>query len=239
LSETPVKLYTDSGELLKLYNRFLEIFGIDSAVGSLLTLERLIKRFPPSLWKPFFKEKVPFDGGYLLVYENEGLIFVDVNGNLNHYWLNLKALELLIKLLPLRKWGGLIAVDFVDIPNKTLRERLKEEIKKRVIPFDCKALGFTNGGLYEILCPKRVTPLLKIFKDYSDYCDCWVKSDYLLFLEIAESLKNFTSQGVEIVLHPHRGEVERLLSQLSAVKVKVKFDPAVGINRFKLLVGNG
>jgi hypothetical protein len=239
LSETPLKLYTESGEFVKRYNRFLELFGITSAESSPLTLERLIRRFPPSLWEPFFKERVPFDGGYLLIYENEGLIFVDVNGNLSHYLLNLKALELLTKLLPLRKWGGLIAVDFVDIPNKALKERLKEEIKKRLTPFECKALGFTNGGLFEILCPKRVPPLLKLLRVHSTFCDCAVKSDYLLFLEIAESLKDFTSQEVEVVLHPHRGGMERLFCLLSGVKIKVKWDPAVGINRFKLLVGNG
>ncbi|HID79443.1 MAG TPA: hypothetical protein EYP42_02805, partial [Aquificales bacterium] len=157
-----VKLFTERDDILKNYREFLKTFGLNSAEAFLLTLEKLVKKFSPSLWKGFFNQKIAFEGGYLLIYENEGLVFIDVNGNLNHYKLNLKALELIAKLLPLRKWGGLIAVDFIDLPNKPLKEKLKEAIKRRLLLLDCKGLGFTNGGLYEIVCPKRVPPILQI-----------------------------------------------------------------------------
>ncbi|RTZ59864.1 MAG: hypothetical protein DSZ31_03145 [Gammaproteobacteria bacterium] len=234
-----VKLFTESVEVLKNYREFLKIFGLNSAEATLLTLEKLVKKFPPSLWKGFFSQKVTFEGGYLLIYENEGLVFIDVNGNLNHYTLNLKALELITKLLPLRKWGGLIAVDFVDIPNRALKEKLKEEIKKRLNLLGCKGLGFTNGGLYEILCPKRVSPILQILEVYSPFCGCKVKSNGLLFLEIVWKISEFTSQSIWVILHPYRKGIETLFSKLSKGWVKVKFDPAVGVNEFKLLVGNG
>ena len=163
----------EGGEYLLSEDRFIsthlelfkEIFQ-KQVYWEIYPLRELVRKVPPSEVETLtLNEKVPFDGGYLLIKEIEGLVFVDVNGYLTSFELNTKAGKVLLKLMRLRKWGGLIAVDFVNFRTPAERERFKNWFKKELIKTPCKGLGFTNGGVYEILCPRRYKSLLEVLTE--------------------------------------------------------------------------
>ena len=202
-----------------------------------LPFRELVKVFPPSgLESLVLSERVPFDGGFLLVRETEGLIFIDVNGNLRPAELNRRAAGEIVRLFNLRKWGGLIAVDFVNFKTPAERESFKKWFKEFLLKTPCKGLGFTNGGLYEMLCPRRVRTLSEVLTEKNPYCGRWKRNDFLL-LEVLEKIADPKGETPRVKLHPLREGIRKLLEERFNLPLQVEFDCSIPPDRFEVEFG--
>ena len=226
-----VKLRAES--LSKDILKGAEFFGFKPKV-ELKTLPKLLKRVEFSKNVNFLLSKrVEFEGGYLLIRPFEGFTFVDVNGYLKPFSLNLRAAKTLPSLLGLKNIGGTLLVDFANMENPKERKIFKEHLREILKRTDCKGFGFTNLGLYEIVCPKRVPTVWERLNVYSDYCGCEIKRDELLALEILERLASFREEKPTFKLHPIRRGVENLVKKRDRW-VRFEFDCSVGLNLFSI-----
>ena len=200
------------------------------------SLERLLKlsNFGKNVGK-VLNPLVTFEGGNILVQPLKGYTFIDVNGHLNAYLLNKRAAGVVKREIRLRKLGGLIGVDFARVVNRREKQLLKEFLKKTFAPLGCKALGFTNGGVYELLCPKTVPPLQERLTEYNPYCGCGWKRNSLLELEILEKLLPFKGEEKTLKLHPLREELGKRIREKYIGKLKVVLDCSLSPNSFLLL----
>ena len=100
-------------------------------------------------------------GGFIVIDKTEALTAIDVNtghfvGNLNLsdtvYKVNIEAAETIMRQLRLRDIGGIIVVDFIDMPKaerkEGLMEFLRNEAKKDKVRTD--VIDMTPLGLVEI-----------------------------------------------------------------------------------------
>lgn len=228
------KLLTEDWSITNRLEFFKKIFRVEFFFKT-APVGELVKISPPSeIERLTLSERVGFDGGYLLVGENRGLIFVDVNGNPNASVLNRRAAEALFRLIKLRRWGGLIAVDFVSFKNPAERKPFKNWLKGGLLKTPCKGLGFTNGGLYEILCPRRTPSLSEVLTQYSPYCGR-IKRDEFLLLEVLEKMANPRGETPKVRLHPIRKGLEKRIGERLGYKPIVEFDCDIPPDRFEVL----
>ena len=110
-------------------------------------------------------------GAYLVIDVCEAMTVIDVNSgkNTNHsgneetfLQVNLQAAQQIARLMRLRKMGGIIIVDFIDMKSDGSRERVSDYMKKLLLrdPVKCTVHGFTQLGLMEIT-RKKMFDVLK------------------------------------------------------------------------------
>jgi len=220
------RLVADDGRALEGAKNFLNLLE-KNWEAELLPTRRAVKGAKISTLKGLlFGERFNFEGGNLVFKHFEGFVGVDVNGFGNHFEINRRGFELLLKLLRISKTGGLTAVDLITPKTKEERERLKEtlrELVQKIHPF-CKALGFTNGGLFELFCPFEYKPLRLSLGVPNPYCPSErVPSDELLALSVLEKLPS-SSGDYLIRLHPLRVKVAEKLRGFVYGKLKVEED---------------
>jgi len=185
-----------------------------------------------------FEEKFPFDGGFLLIKRFEGFTLIDVNGSGNHFSLNLKGFQILVKLVRLNRLGGTLIVD--PVTPKTTGER--RELKRKVVqlfeslPYRCKVFGFTNGGLFEISCPVREKPLYQRLGERPPFCPSGVVSNGELFtFAVASALLPFRGNDVKIKVHPWRESAISLLAKEFEGNIHPVLDWKLHPDRFEIL----
>lgn len=216
-------------------NNFLELFPFVEAKSEIISTYRLLSKgiFSKKL-PPLLGEKILFPHGYFLVYENPGLVFVDINGTIGGDELSIYSLESLVRLFKIRQWGGLISVDF-PLRKKETAERVKVYLREKLFPLECKVLGFTNGGLLEILCPKRVKTTLEQITERNEYLNCnWFKNDFFL-LRVAEVIVSYKGNVSKVLLNPLRKGMEEKLKGLTGFNIPVEFDWKVPPDGFELV----
>lgn len=121
-------------------------------------------------------------GGYIVIDQTEALTAIDVNTgkyvgstNLADTVLktNLEAAVEIARQLRLRNIGGIIIIDFIDMPNpghqNQVLDRLEEEIKRDKIKTNI--LGLTQLGLVEMTRKKVRQGLENVLLKACPYCD--------------------------------------------------------------------
>ncbi len=219
-------------ELCEKLNILGELFGIET-LCRVESLRKLLLRFSFSrLAGLLFKDRIDFDGGFFLLGGAGNITVVDVNGYGSAEFINRKAVELLERLKLVGRLEGRILVDFVGLFKD---KNLKEFVKERFSPLGCSLLGYTNGGLLEVVCPVLRESIFDRLSVFSEVCRKRVKSDRFLLYEVLERLYTFKGESAILKLHPSReglkGEVEKLYEG----KVKVFPDPTVAIDNFEIL----
>ncbi len=100
-------------------------------------------------------------GGFIVIDKTEALTAIDVNsgkfvGDLNLsdtvYKVNVEAAEMILKQIRLRDIGGIIIVDFIDMPNDEDKENLMQFMRKEALKdrMKTKIIDMTPLGLVEI-----------------------------------------------------------------------------------------
>lgn len=121
-------------------------------------------------------------GGYLVIDQSEALTAIDVNTgkfvgttNLEDTVLktNLEAVSEIARQLRLRKIGGIVIVDFIDMSQEAHRNKvlqaLEEEIRKDKTKTNI--LGITQLGLVEMTRKKVRPSLSEVLQKPCPYCD--------------------------------------------------------------------
>lgn len=206
--------------------RFIEEIKEPPSAGLGGTFEVVKSALITRLVETVFSHRFGFEGGNLILRKFEGFVGVDLNGFGNRLELNLKGFEKLLEILRISKLGGLVAVDLITPSGRAesglLREKLRGLILKKA-PF-CKLLGFTNGGLTEILCPYGYKPLLYSLGVENPYCPSeFVPSDEILTLSVLERIPD-PSGDYRIKLHPFRETVPGKLRKFLYGKVETEWD---------------
>jgi len=223
------KVYNEKVDELKALFPFLEV---DS--GNLSTLKLLSKGLLTGKLLPLTGERVEFPHGYFFVYENPALVFLDVNGTIRGNELSLFAVEGFLRLLKIRQWGGLIAVDF-PTKDRFTEKTLKGILKEKLFPYGCKVLGFTNGGLLEILCPKRVRTTLERIREKNNYLNChWYRGDFFTLL-VGEKVATFKGFLKGVKVNPLRKGLEEKLKKLIGLEFPIMYDWNVPPDGFELI----
>lgn len=144
----PLRLYTDS--LLPLH----KLYAVDSRLRELLDKKVWLK-----------------SGGYLIIEPTEALISIDVNSGKYErgkdkeeavFRINLEAAEMIAVQLRARNLSGMILVDFINMKDSGLEQKLMEYMRSLLrrdsIPAD--VIDMTGLGLMEIT-RKKVRPSLR------------------------------------------------------------------------------
>jgi len=225
------KVKTFKSELCQFKDRFEEIFNIPIEC-SILPLRQLLKELDiDSIARFLFSEKIPFEGGYLIVGEVGGITVMDVNGYSSKKEINRNALKTIRRYLQINRTGGTVVVDFAGLKK---RENLKEFAKQLLTPLGCSVKGFTNGGLFEIVCPKKVPSVNFRLSEENKICQRRVKSSQLVAYQIGGLLSTKRGGKVKVVLNPLRKELEEYLKDLYWVNLEFSFDWGVPIDGYLL-----
>lgn len=128
---------------------------------------------------PLRANPYPLDGGgFLIVEPGHTLTAIDVNtkplnlagqesflnSNMaNLYEFNLNAAPEIARLIKILKLGGLIIVDFPRLTDFHQKEDLKKKMRLFLKGTDIQVLGFTKGGLMELIAPRLEPTLFQRF----------------------------------------------------------------------------
>ncbi len=168
-------------------------------------------------------------GGYIVIDQTEALTAIDVNtgkyvGSLNLadtvLKTNLEAAVEIARQLRLRNIGGIIIIDFIDMPNPAhqnlVLQQLEEEIKKDKVKTN--VLGLTQLGLVEVTRKKVRQGLENVLLRPCPYCEGKGK----VLSEETTSIRA-------------KNEILKLAQHTSAEAILVEVHPSVA----SLLVGSG
>jgi len=216
-------------ELCKDLKPFEELVGFNVPCGE-VTLEKFLKEANFSKFSNYlFSQRKNFDGGYLLTGEVGGITVIDVNGYGSKSDINQNALKEIVRFVKTNRVGGVIVIDFAGLK---MDPNLKGELKRLLAPLRCSVRGFTNSGLFEIVCPKLGPTVKERMGEYSPVCDNLVKSDEVLLYEILEQIPQVYTEKVLIKLNPLRKGLEEKLSQLLRKKFEIFLNWEIPINKF-------
>ncbi|MBI3211591.1 MAG: ribonuclease E/G [Simkania negevensis] len=174
-------------------------------------LERSLRR---KIWLP--------SGGYLFFDKTEAMYTIDVNSGRGSSMgervdveetivkLNLEAVHEIARQLRIRKVGGLIICDFVDMRSKknqrrvlsALKEAMKEDSAK------CTILGMSEFGLVEMTRQRSRTSLIQTLFTSCPYCtgNGLIKNHESISIEIERALKRVLlleeQLHIRLVTHP-------------------------------------
>ncbi|AEH50389.1 Rne/Rng family ribonuclease [Pseudothermotoga thermarum] len=120
-------------------------------------------------------------GGYVAIDITEALTVFDVNsasfvGEKNHaelaHRINIEAAREIARQLRLRNIGGMIIVDFIDVPSKEYRDKLVKELQEAVKKDSARVelIGFTKLGLFEMTRKRKQIPLDQVFFSTCPIC---------------------------------------------------------------------
>lgn len=108
-------------------------------------------------------------GGFLVLDPCEAALMIDVNSGQDTckagdlaLKVNLEAAREIARLLRLRRAGGIILIDFIDMPGSEQRQQVQAALEEalREDPVKSEVLGFTRLGLMEMTRKKAQAPLL-------------------------------------------------------------------------------
>lgn len=162
----------------------LENFSIDIPLeewhGSISAFEffRINEKIGEAL-----KEEVVLESGIRLRFqETEALCSIDVNTSsfrggkdIEHtaLWANLIAAKEIAKQVKLRRVGGIVIIDFIDMREEKNKERilssLKRELRKRKVK--ASVMGITRLGLVEMSVKKEGKSLLYAMTEKCEGCE--------------------------------------------------------------------
>lgn len=112
------------------------------------------------------------NGAYLFVDETEALTVIDVNSGQHTgrasmdqtaYKVNLEAARMIAKLIKIRALSGIILIDFIDMTDLVLKDKLVQKMKNLVVSDRNRVTvhGLTTLGILEMTRRKSVESLLE------------------------------------------------------------------------------
>ncbi len=230
-----------------LYNRFKEACK-DLAKKPVIRLEKgdVFEKFGIySHINQVLERKIILpSGGYIAIDITEALTVFDVNsasfieerdhGELAHR-INIEAAREIARQLRLRNIGGMIVVDFIDVPSKDHRDRLVKELQDAVKKDSARVelVGFTKLGLFEMTRKRKQIPLDQVFFAACPICKGSGKviSPLIITRRLTDellSLKHESFSIIKVSLHQrfsgyHEFIKEKLTPELRK-KVNFSFD---------------
>jgi len=250
---------TDSGKLgsiIKWENYLNQISnkGVQIFTNSRIVLEKLTKLGLKVLYYPtedllrkarfsecvreIFQKQVEFKKGQLLVEPLKTATFIDVNGNGPSLGVNLSAIPEIVRQIDIKRLGGIIVIDFLNLRTKKGKEVVGEQFKK-VLEISkksaCKVLGFTRGNHFELNCLKKGEPLTEVLTEKQELGK--FKFWDIFALEILEKISPFRGTDVRIKMHPLRKDkVLQTLKGFYIGKIEPVWDCFINPDRFEILL---
>jgi len=171
-------------------------------------------------------------GGYIAIDTTEAMTVVDVNSaaytsEKNHADLalkiNLEAAKEVARQARLRNIGGIIIVDFIDMPLKSHYDKLLQTVKQEVSRDSAKVeiIGFTKLGLLEMTRKRTAPSFTSIYFGKCPICNGsgFIMSPSIIAKRIhndilgLEDIRNFSA--IKVTLHQKlSGYVERIVRGL-------------------------
>ncbi|WP_185873376.1 Rne/Rng family ribonuclease [Blattabacterium cuenoti] len=163
----------------------------------------------------FLGKNVPLkNGSYLVIEHTEALHVIDVNSGMNNYIkknstelervdnifkINLLAATEIVRQLILRDMGGIIVVDFIDMPDLIQKQQLYEHLKNKMKDDRAKhyILPMNEFGLIQFT-RHRVRPELKIRKYVKFKKTSTISYIYHLECVIDNVLKNKNYKKIQL-----------------------------------------
>jgi len=224
---------TPEGKLCRGLDLLRETFGLEVPCR-VESLRNLLRGFSPSREAGLlFKERVEFDGGFLLVGGAGYAWILDFNGSTAAAGVNRGGLLTAARLVKRGRLGGRLLLDPV---GGSSAKDLKTEARRLFTPEGCSVLGFTNGGFLEVRCPLLGPSVSERLSRFEPSCSKRVKKDRLLLYEVLERLYALRGEAARLTLHPSREGLKEELPPLYEGRVEFSFDWRVEPDRFLLEV---
>ncbi len=235
-----IKLYPKDSDILEDYKIGVEI-------------EKALR---PKVWLK--------SGGHIVINQTEALVAIDVNtgryvGKTDSLEdtitrTNLEVVKELVRQIRLRNIGGIIIIDFIDMSDSANRRQvldsLRRELSKDKAPF--KILDFNEFGLVALTRKRDKQSLERTLSQKCTVCEgtgltrsvrtvCYsVHHQVQRMLPLSADAKSMT-----IRCHPEIGKalrggenaVLKEIRKMTGQKVRVKTDPLLPIEQFKV-IGN-
>ncbi len=220
LAETVELIYEDTPFLLEKYN-------IESEFSNIL------------------KDEIEVEGGVKLVFnETEAFTAIDVNTasftgtenlDVTAYQANLIAAKEIIRQIRLRKLGGIIIADFIDIKSPQLKSKFIKEVKLLAEKDKerTKVFGITRLGLVEISRKKSGYSMKKLLMDECPTC----KSGFVpsKTLELHRTLLKISKyQEKTVKVSPENFKI--IDDMIKKLKINVRIQPKYGLSRWQIEV---
>jgi len=171
-------------------------------------------------------------GGYIAIDTTEAMTVVDVNSaaytsERNHADLalktNLEAAKEVARQVRLRNIGGIIVVDFIDMPLKSYYDKLLQAVKQESSQDSAKVevIGFTKLGLLEMTRKRTAPSFTSMYFGKCPICNGsgFIMSPTIIAKRIRndilglEEIQNFSA--IKVTLHQKlSGYVERIIKGL-------------------------
>lgn len=191
------------------------------------------------------KDQIEIEGGVKLIFnETEAFTSIDVNTasytgaenlDITAYQANLMAIRETIRQIELRKIGGIIIIDLIDIKSKQLKNKMINEIKRLAERSreKTKVFGLTKLGLLEISRKKSGYSIKKTLMTKCPTCgDGYVNSDILNLH--TTMLKIYKYRGKTIKVSPENYKI--IDDVAKKLKMNVVIQPKYGINKWEIEV---
>ncbi|MCX7734734.1 MAG: ribonuclease E/G [bacterium] len=191
------------------------------------------------------KDQIEIEGGVKLIFnETEAFTSIDVNTasytgaenlDITAYQANLMAIRETIRQIELRKIGGIIIIDLIDIKSKQLKNKMINEIKRLAERSreKTKVFGLTRLGLLEISRKKSGYSIKKTLMTKCPTCgDGYVNSDILNLH--TTMLKIYRHRGKTIKVSPENYKI--IDDVAKKLKMNVVIQPKYGINKWGIEV---
>lgn len=171
------EVYRQTIEFAGVFAPYLQDKILLKEGADLLTQYNILPQIEQAL-----KRKVWLDcGGYLIIDQVEALTVIDVNTgkfvgrtNLTDTVLktNLEAAVEIARQLRLRNIGGIVIIDFIDMPDYAHREQVLKTLENELKKDKTRTtnLGITNLGLVELTRKKSSQSISSFFQRDCPYC---------------------------------------------------------------------
>lgn len=245
LKEKNVK-YKDK---LTLYNREEDIFEHFKITRE---LEKIFRR------KVWLK-----NGGFIVIDETEAMHVIDVNSGKYSgkkeqknmiVETNLLAAKEIARQLRLRDIGGIIIVDFIDLPDEKSKNHLLKEFKKFLGNDRSKVevIDITPLGLVELTRKRIRENVSRKFVDECPYCygkgTVYSKSYVFSILEswFIKKMNSLAKSSVGVFFNPviynslQKDDISRLFELVKKYKISLKIneDISIPVDRIKIIYTN-
>lgn len=191
------------------------------------------------------KDEIEIEGGIKLIFnETEAFTAVDVNTasftgtenlDITAYQANLLAAYEIMRQIRLRKLGGIIIVDFIDMKSRQLKTNLLREVKKLVEKDreKTRVFGLTRLGLLEISRKKTGYSLRKQLMSRCPTCgNGFIHSD---ILKIHENLMKLSKlQGRVVRVSPESFKI--IDDYIKKLNINVRVQPKYGLEKWAVEV---
>ncbi|NLB35353.1 MAG: Rne/Rng family ribonuclease, partial [Elusimicrobia bacterium] len=171
------------------------------------------------------KRKIPLDcGGYIIIEQTEALTAIDVNtgsftGDTDRETtamkVNEEAARIAASQIILRDIGGIIIIDFIDLENRSNRQKLlnimREEMK--IDKAKLRIYPMSRLGLIELTRQRRKESILNVICQDCPYCSGsgMIYSEFTMYVKIKRELlrkgPNIKGKKINLYLHPKIADV--------------------------------